>query len=99
MARLHRHFDLKTCEDTKKRLIDAVCEEALEGFDRIKIWKGSSLETLTTSEIADYLIAEHRGYLEVPFLCVVEVKKDNFEQEIAQCLVEMQACQGHLIDL
>lgn len=93
MARLQRHFDLKTCEDAKKLLIDAVCEEALEGFDRIKIWKGSSLETLTTSGIADYLIAEHRGYLEAPFLCVVEAKKDNFEQGLAQCLVEMQACQ------
>ncbi len=93
MARLQRHFDLKTCEDAKKLLIDAVCEEALEGFDRIKIWKGSSLETLTTNGVADYLIAEHRGYLEAPFLCVVEAKKDNFEQGLAQCLVEMQACQ------
>jgi hypothetical protein len=93
MARLQRHFDLKTCEDSKKLLIDAVCEEALEGFDQIKIWKGAILETTTTTGVADYLIAENKGYLETPYLCIVEAKKDNFEQGLAQCLVEMQACQ------
>ena len=93
MARLQRHFDLKTCEDSKKLVIDAVCEEALEGLDDIKIWKGASLETETTTGIADYLIAENKGYLETPYLCIVEAKKDDFEQGLAQCLVEMQACQ------
>ena len=39
MARLQRHFDLKTCEDAKKLVIDAVCEEELKGLDDIKIWK------------------------------------------------------------
>lgn len=42
---------------------------------------------------ADYLIAERRAYLDVPFACVIEAKKDDFEQGAAQCLVEMQACQ------
>jgi hypothetical protein len=93
MARLQRHFDLNTCEDAKKLVIDAVCEEALEGLDEIKVWKGASLETLTTTGVADYLIAENKGYLEAPYLCIVEAKKDDFEQGLAQCLVEMQACQ------
>jgi hypothetical protein len=93
LARLQRHFDLETCEESKKLLIDAVCEEALEGFDNIKVWKGANLETPTTSGIADYLIAERKGYLEAPFLCIIEAKKDDFEQGLAQCLVEMQACQ------
>ncbi len=101
LARLQRHFDLETCEESKKLLIDAVCEEALEGFDNIKVWKGASLETPTTSGIADYLIAERKGYLEAPFLCIIvgaacpqdAAKKDDFEQGLAQCLVEMQACQ------
>jgi hypothetical protein len=93
MARLQRHFDLQTCEDSKKLLIDAICEEALEGCDRIKIWKGASLESSTTTGVADYLVAENKGYLETPYLCIVEAKKDNFEQGLAQCLVEMQACQ------
>ena len=38
-------------------------------------------------------MAERKRYLEAPFLCIVEAKKDDFEQGLAQCLVEMQACQ------
>ncbi len=79
-------------------LIDAICEEGLEGFERLKVWKGAYLEGEQTCGNADYLIAERRGYLEapfvcVPFACVIEAKKDDFEQGTAQCLVEMQACQ------
>ncbi len=93
LDRLKRRFDLDSCEESKKLLIDAVCDEALENIDRLKIWKGANLETDTTCGIADYLVAERRGYLEAPFLCIIEAKKDDFEQGLAQCLVEMQACQ------
>ena len=91
-ARLQR-FDLESYEESKKLIIDALCEEALEGLGRLKIWKGASLEGETTSGNVDYLIAERKRYLETPFLCIVEAKKDDFEQGLAQCLVEMQACQ------
>jgi len=91
-ARLQR-FDLESYEESKKLIIDALCEEALEGLGRLKIWKGASLEGNTTSGNVDYLIAERKRYLETPFLCIVEAKKDDFEQGLAQCLVEMQACQ------
>jgi hypothetical protein len=82
-------------------LIDAICEEGLEGFDRLKVWKGAYLEGDRTCGNADYLIAERRGYLEAPYVCAIlvprdyanEAKKDDFEQGAAQCLVEMQACQ------
>jgi hypothetical protein len=33
-------------------------------------------------------MTEKRGYFEAPFLCIVEAKKDNFEQGLAQCLVD-----------
>ena len=92
LERLQR-FDLESYEESKKLLIDAVCEEGLEGFDKLKIWKGASLETNVTAGNVDYLIAERKRYLEAPFLCIVEAKKDDFEQGLAQCLVEMQACQ------
>ena len=36
-----------------------------------------------------YLIDERRGYLEAPDVCTIEAKKDDFEQGIAQYLVEM----------
>lgn len=92
LARLQR-FDLDSLEVSKTLLIDAICEEGLEGFERLKVWKGAYLEGERSCGNADYLIAERRGYLEAPFVCVVEAKKDDFEQGTAQCLVEMQACQ------
>ncbi len=92
LDRLQR-FDLESLEVSKTLLIDAICEEGLEGFDRLKVWKGAYLEGEKTCGNADYLVAERRGYLETPYLCVIEAKKDDFEQGAAQCLVEMQACQ------
>lgn len=92
LDRLQR-FDLESFEVSKELLIDAICEEGLEGLDRLKVWKGAYLEGELTCGNADYLIAKRRAYLETPFVCVIEAKKDNFEQGTAQCLVEMQACQ------
>lgn len=92
LERLQR-FDLETLEVSKTLLIDAICEEGLEGFDRLKVWKGAYLEGETVCGNVDYLIAERRAYLEAPFGCVIEAKKDDFEQGAAQCLVEMHACQ------
>jgi hypothetical protein len=92
LERLQR-FDLESLEVSKTLLIDAICEEGLEGYDRLKVWKGAYLEGDQTCGNADYLIAERRAYLEAPYACVIEAKKDDFEQGAAQCLVEMQACQ------
>lgn len=91
LDRLQR-FDLESLEVSKTLLIDAICEEGLEGFERLKVWKGAYLEGESVCGNVDYLIAERRGYLEAPFGCVIEAKKDNFEQGTAQCLVEMAAC-------
>ncbi len=104
LERLQR-FDLESLEVSKTLLIDAICEEGLEGFQRLKVWKGAYLEGEDVCGNADYLIAEHRAYLEAPFVCVIEAKKDDFEQGAAQCLVEMQTCQsncqqlGKIIDI
>ncbi len=92
LLRLQR-FDLESYEESKKLLIDAICEEALEGVESLKVWKGAGLEGEKTNGNVDYLVAERKRYLERPFLCIVEAKKDDFEQGLAQCLVEMQACQ------
>jgi hypothetical protein len=43
LDRLNR-FDLESLEVSKTLLIDAICEEGLEGFDRLKVWKGAYLE-------------------------------------------------------
>jgi hypothetical protein len=93
LKRLHRKFDLQAYEESKKLLIDAFCEEAMEGIEKLKIWKGGKIESDVLAGNADYVIAENQDYLDTPFLCIVEAKKDDFEQGLAQCLVEMQACQ------
>jgi hypothetical protein len=93
LERLQKRFDLRSYEESKKLLIDAFCEEAMEDLDRLKIWKGGRLESDLLIGNADYLIAQKKDYLEAPFVCIVEAKKDDFEQGLAQCLVEMQACQ------
>jgi hypothetical protein len=100
-SRLQRVFDLRSYEESKKLLIDAICEEAILEFERLKIWKGAALESDTLIGNVDYLIAENKAYLEAPLACIIEAKKDNFEQGLAQCLVEMQACQwqNHQLEL
>lgn len=98
-------FDLEDFEVSKTLLIDAICDEGLEGVDGLKVWKGGYLEGEDVCGNADYLIAERRAYLEAPFVCVIEAKRDDFRQGAAQCLVEMKACQwtnqklGKLIDV
>ncbi len=85
-------FDLQSYEESRKLVIDAICEEAIQEFNTLKIWKGASLETDETNGNVDYLVAARKAYLEAPYLCIIEAKKDDFEQGLAQCLVEMQAC-------
>jgi hypothetical protein len=86
-------FDLKRSEEGRKITIDLVFVEALQAFSRLKIWKGEALESEIAHGAADYLITDDSDYVEAPLLCVAEAKKDDFEQGLAQCLVEMQACQ------
>ncbi len=93
LHRLEQCFDLQSYERSKELLIDAFCEEALMTCQNLKIWKGAALESEDLIGEADYLLTQRRGYVEAPLLCVVEAKKDDFEQGAAQCLVEMKACQ------
>jgi hypothetical protein len=90
--RLNRNFDVESYEESKKLLIDALCDEALNHLSQLKIWKGAQLEGEMATGYVDYLVAAHRRYLTPPLLCIIEAKKDDFEQGLAQCLVEMEAC-------
>jgi hypothetical protein len=93
LKRLHQSFDLERSEESKKLIIDLILVEATTDFPNLKVWKGGALESAIARGTADYLITENMGYISTPMLCVVEAKKDDFEQGLAQCLVEMQACQ------
>ena len=105
LQRLEQHFDLESYEESKKLVIDAILSEAMEPFSLLKIFKGAQLESDSVAGYVDYVIAQRKRYLSKPLLCVVEAKRDDFEQGLAQCLVEMQACQwqnqqeGHLIEI
>jgi hypothetical protein len=99
LHRLQQSFDLQRSEEGKKLIIDLILLEATENFPRLKVWKGGRLESEIAQGAADYLITENIAYIAAPMLCVVEAKKDDFEQGLAQCLVEMQACQWTNRDL
>ncbi|NJL48384.1 MAG: hypothetical protein HC929_14020 [Leptolyngbyaceae cyanobacterium SM2_5_2] len=86
-------FDMQRSEEGKKLLIDAILLEAVQDFKTLKFWKGVYFEGPNSQGTADYLMTGNRDYFEAPLLCVIEAKKDDFEQGLAQCLVEMQACQ------
>lgn len=90
--RLKRNFDLESYEESKKLLIDALCDEALNPLQHLKIWKGAHLEGEQAAGFVDYIIAERKRYITAPLLCIIEAKKDDFEQGLAQCLVEMESC-------
>ena len=86
-------FDTRRSEESKKFIIDAFLLEVAPQFPHLKIWKGAPLESDRLQGEADYLVTENQAFIETPMLCVIEAKKDDFEQGLAQCLVEMQACQ------
>ncbi|RKZ49800.1 MAG: hypothetical protein DRR16_11295 [Candidatus Parabeggiatoa sp. nov. 3] len=94
-TRLQRleNFDLSISEKAKELLIDAICEEVIQQHRHLKIWKEAPLQSDKLTGFVDYLVAKKRAYLDAPLLCVVEAKKDKFDKGLAQCLVEMQACQ------
>ena len=103
LERLHRNFSLSNSESAKELLIDAFCEESLERRTQLQAWKEAPLRSETATGFVDYLIAKKRAYLGPPLLCVVEAKKDDFEQGMAQCIVAMDACawqnqqKGHVV--
>ncbi|MCK4493995.1 MAG: hypothetical protein KAU26_08050 [Methylococcales bacterium] len=93
IQRLKSHFDLSLSESAKSLLIDAILLEAIDEFSQLKIWKEAPLKTESLTGVVDYLIAQQGKVYQAPLLCVVEAKKDDFEQGLAQCLTEMYACQ------
>jgi hypothetical protein len=86
-------FDLKGSERSKELLIDAFCEEAVTRHEQLRIWKAAPLQSEDLIGAVDYLIAPRKAYLDLPLLCVVEAKRDDFVQGMAQCILEMHACQ------
>ena len=87
-----KSYDLVQSEASKLLLIDAVFMEIAPRHPVLKIWKTRQLESDVLTGFADFLIAPKRAYVKTPLLCVVEAKKDDFEQGQIQCVGEMVAC-------
>lgn len=85
-------FDLQSSESAKTLLIDALFVEIIPRHKKLKVWKEATLNTDTTTGVADYVIAPKRAYLATPLLCVAEAKKDDFAKGRIQCLAELAAC-------
>jgi hypothetical protein len=84
-------FDTARSEGAKLLLVDAFLEEAIQPFTHLRIFKEATLRAQTASGIVDYLVARRAAVPQAPLVCVAEAKKDNFDEGLAQCLVEMQA--------
>ncbi len=85
--------DLTATERARELLIDEFLKEALTHHPKIKAWKAAPLRSEDISGAADYVLAPNQRYLETLLLCVAEAKRDDFEQGLAQCLVEMAVCE------
>lgn len=92
IKRLRANFDVLLSESAKLLLIDAALLEVIQYFPHLKIWKEAALQTDSLTGIVDYLIAPQGTVYQMPLLCVIEAKKDDFEKGLAQCLTEMYAC-------
>lgn len=96
---------LEYSEAGREVLIDTILQEALLGHNKLRIWKEVQLQTPELTGRIEYLCAERIAYLQTPFVCLIEAKKDNFERGRIQCLLAMKACQilnkqeGYLIDI
>ena len=84
-------FDTARSEGAKLLLVDAFLEEAVQPYVQLRIFKEATLRATTASGIVDYLVARRATVPQSPLVCVAEAKKDNFDEGLAQCLVELLA--------
>ena len=55
-------FDLKSSEQAKTLLIDALLVETVPLHPRLKVWKAATISTDTLTGMADYVMAPRRAY-------------------------------------
>jgi hypothetical protein len=91
MRRLRR-FDTARSEGAKLLIADAFFEETIQPYEKLRIFKETTINSIDIGGLVGYLIAPDGTVPKMPFLCVSEAKKDDFDKGLAQCLVEMQAC-------
>lgn len=99
-----KNFEKKLIDDLNfinetticERIISPILELVSEQYESLKLWSHVPYNVDQEQGLAgepDYLVAPRTKYgdMGVPPLCIVEAKKDNFEQGWTQALAEMVA--------
>ena len=79
-----------------ERIISPILELVLDKHESLKIWSHVAYNVDKEKGLIgepDYLIAERTKYgdMDIPPICIIEAKRDNFEEGWAQALAEMVA--------
>ncbi|MCK5898228.1 MAG: hypothetical protein KAG06_04075 [Methylococcales bacterium] len=79
-----------------ERIISPILELVADQYDRLKIWSHVPYNVDKEKGLVgepDYLIAEKTKYgdMGIPPVCIIEAKKDNFDEGWTQALAEMVA--------
>ena len=79
-----------------ERIISPILEIVADNYEMLRIWSHVPYNVDQEKGLVgepDYLIAPKTKYgdMEIPLLCIIEAKKDNFEEGWTQALAEMVA--------
>jgi hypothetical protein len=84
-------FDTLRSEGARLLLVDAIVQEAIQPYHRLRIFKEATIRSQASGGLVDYLVAPRAGVVTLPIACIAEAKKDDFDKGLAQCLVTMDA--------
>ncbi len=88
-------FDTARSEGAKLLIVDAFFEEAMQPYkNKMRIFKEVTIHGESSGGLVDYVVTQRGMVPDIPYLCVSEAKKDDFDKGTAQCLVEMKAIAG-----
>ena len=98
-------FDTLRSEGARLLLVDAIVQEAIQPYHRLRVFKEATIRSQASGGLVDYLVAPRAGVVTLPTACIAEAKKDDFDKGLAQCLVtmeaaaELNAAANHLADV
>lgn len=75
LQRLEQSFDLQSYEESKKLLIDAICEEAILATDRLRIWKGAQLESDVLADMSIIWSQNENAFSTLPCFALLRQKR------------------------
>lgn len=98
-------FDTLRSEGARLLLVDAILQEAIQPYHKLRVFKEATLRSELAGGPVDYVVAPRAGVVTLPIACIAEAKKDDFDKGLAQCLVtlhaaaQLNATANHLADV